>query len=246
MTTARTAPAELVATEPSTSVDAPAAGTKIGDPATTSPVRPSASSAIGEEPDASRVLDAEDVLAGIPIELETRTGGYNRDLFAVWIDADDDGCDTRDDVLLAESLAPADSASLGCIPIPGSWRSAYDGIDVTDPSELDVDHLVSLKEAWDSGAWTWTPERRIAYANDLTDGRTLVAVSAASNRSKGDRDPSNWIPEDAGALCPFIADWIAVKARWSMTMDQSEHGRLGNLIDDRCPGLTIEPWPDAP
>ncbi len=118
-------------------------------------------------------------------------------------------------------------------------------VDVTDPSELDVDHLVSLKEAWDSGAWAWTPDRRIAYANDLTDGRTLVAVSAASNRSKGDRDPSNWIPESAGAVCPFIADWIAVKARWSMTMDQSEHGRLGNLIDDRCPRLTIEPWPDA-
>ena len=185
------------------------------------------------------------MLAGIPIELENRAGGYNRDLFAVWIDADNDGCNTRDEVLLAENSAPSDSAPPGCIPIPGVWRSAYDRADVTDPSGLDVDHLVSLKEAWDSGAWAWTPERRIAYANDLTDGRTLIAVSAASNRSKGDRDPSNWIPEDVDALCPFIADWIAVKARWSMTMDQSEHGRLGNLIDDRCTGLTIEPWPDA-
>jgi hypothetical protein len=195
--------------------------------------------------DDADLLDAREVLAGIPVELEDRTGGYDRDLFAVWIDADGDGCDTRDEVLLAEDLAAADSAPAGCIPIPGLWRSPYDGVDITDPSQLDVDHLVSLKEAWDSGAWAWTPERRIAYANDLTDGRTLVAVSATSNRSKGDRDPSNWIPEDDQAVCQFVGDWIAVKARWSMSMDQSEHGRLGNLIDDRCPGLTIEPWPGA-
>jgi hypothetical protein len=239
-----TSPANPPPSPPPTSADAVPATTAVESSDISASAPPSTSPRASDVDDAG-LLAAREVLAGIPVELEDRTGGYNRDLFAVWIDADGDGCDTRDEVLLAENLTAADSASAGCIPIPGLWRSAYDSTDVTDPTQLDVDHLVSLKEAWDSGAWSWTPERRIAYANDLTDGRTLVAVSASSNRSKGDRDPSNWLPEDEQALCQFVGDWIAVKARWSMSMDQSEHGRLGNLIDDRCPGLTIEPWPEA-
>ncbi len=240
-TMATTAPADPATAQPSTTVGAVS---EFLSSESSEPAPPSTSRPVSDLDDAS-LLDAEEVLARIPVELEDRTGGYDRDLFAVWIDADDNGCDTRDEVLLAENLAPTDAASAGCVPIPGLWRSTYDGIDFTDPSQLDVDHLVSLKEAWDSGAWAWTPDRRIAYANDLTDGRTLVAVSATSNRSKGDRDPSNWIPEDDRAVCQFVGDWIAVKARWSMSMDPSEHGRLGNLIDDQCPGLTIEPWPAA-
>jgi hypothetical protein len=243
-TTATTVPARAATAQPSTSVGAVTADTALtssdNSAATTPPTSPP-----GSNVDEARLLDAQQVLAGIPVELEDRTGGYDRDLFAVWVDADGDGCDTRDEVLLAENLAPAESGSAGCLPIPGLWRSAYDGVDITAPSQLDVDHLVSLKEAWDSGAWSWSPERRIAYANDLTDGRTLVAVSATSNRSKGDRDPSNWIPDDDQAVCQFVGDWIAVKARWSMSMDQSEHGRLGNLLDDECTGLRIEAWPEA-
>lgn len=241
---ATTSPGNQSATQPSTSVDAVTADTAVESSSDSPSTPPSVSPPVSDMKD-TRLLDAREVLANIPVELESQTGGYDRDLFAVWIDADGDGCDTRDEVLLAENVGPADFASAGCIPIPGLWRSGYDGVDITDPSQLDVDHLVSLKEAWDSGAWSWTPERRIAYANDLTDGRTLVTVSATSNRSKGDRDPSNWIPEDDRAVCQFVGDWIAVKARWSMSMDQSEHGRLRNLIDDRCPGLTIEPWPDV-
>jgi hypothetical protein len=241
---ATSSPANPPAAPPPTSTDPVTAITAVEGSDNPASAPPSTSPPASDMDDAD-LLDAREVLAGIPVELEDRTGGYDRDLFAVWIDADGDGCDTRDEVLVAENLAAADSAPAGCIPIPGLWRSAYDDVDITDPSQLDVDHLVSLKEAWDSGAWSWTPERRIAYANDLTDGRTLVAVSATSNRSKGDRDPSNWIPEDDQAVCQFVGDWIAVKARWSMSMDPSEHGRLGNLIDARCPGLTIEPWPSV-
>lgn len=236
-----TAPADSATAQPSTTVGAASEFLS----SESSELAPQSTSRPVSDLDDASLLDAREVLARIPVELEDRTGGYHRDLFAVWIDADDNGCDTRDEVLLAENLAPTDAPSAGCVPIPGFWRSTYDGIEFTDPSQLDVDHLVSLKEAWDSGAWAWTPDRRIAYANDLNDGRTLVAVSATSNRSKGDRDPSNWIPEDDRAVCQFVGDWIAVKARWSMSMDQSEHGRLGKLIDDQCPGLTIEPWPAA-
>jgi hypothetical protein len=185
-------------------------------------------------------FDALAVLATIPLELEHRDG-YDRDLFAVWIDADGDGCDTRDEVLAAENLTPVGGR---CPATTGTWLSSYDNSNSHDPGALDVDHVVSLKETFDSGAWAWSPQRRIAYGNDLTDDRTLVAVSAASNRAKGDRDPSNWIP-DSGR-CDYLADWIAIKARWGLSMDESEHGRIGNLLHRDCPGSTIDPWPPAP
>ena len=112
-----------------------------------------------------------------------------------------------------------------------------DGLQTADPGELDVDHVVALKEAWDSGAGTWSATRRQAFANDLSDPRTLVAVSATSNRSKGDRDPSNWLPPESD-VCAYVSDWVSIKYRWSLTMDESEWGRIGNLLNGPCLGTT--------
>lgn len=186
-------------------------------------------------------LDALAILATIPVESEHR-GGYNRDLFAVWSDLDGDGCDTRAEVLITESLTPAQVDPSGCGVIAGDWFSAYDGLTFANPGELDIDHVVALKEAWDSGAWQWSVDRRVAYGNDTTDPRTLIAVSATSNRTKGDKDPSNWLPQEPD-VCRFIGDWVAIKARWSLTMDESEHGRIRNLLNGPCAGTTIVPWP---
>lgn len=119
----------------------------------------------------------------------------------------------------------------------------YDGTVVADPEALDVDHVVALKEAWQSGAWHWSATPRAAFVNDLADARTLRAVTASSNRSKGDADPSNWLPSDDTFTCEFLADWIAVKARWSLSMDQSEAGRIRNELTYRCPDQTAAPWP---
>ena len=101
--------------------------------------------------------------------------GYSRSLFVHWIDADGDGCDTRGEVLIAESRTTA-RIGPGC-SIAGSWRSVYDGVTTTKASSFDIDHVVALKEAWDSGAWKWTPARRQGYANDLGNVRSLRAVS---------------------------------------------------------------------
>lgn len=212
--------------------------TSIQEPES-SPEPSDSSTSIGSTPNDGRPVPASELLTSIPIELEHRGSGYDRDLFAVWIDSDGNGCNTRDEVLLAEANERIDDAS-GCgFGGAATWLSRYDGAVVTSASDLDVDHVVALKEAWDSGAWAWTPDQRIAYANDLDNPRTLIAVTAESNRSKGDRDPSNWIPDHG--LCDFLGDWIAVKAAWSMSMDPSEHGRIGNLLDDRCPELMITP-----
>lgn len=180
-------------------------------------------------------------VAGVRIARE-RPRGYDRSLFRHWTDDDRNGCSAREDVLIAESLSPAQVDPFGCKVIEGDWYSPYDGRTHTDPAELDIDHVVALKEAWDSGAHSWSASRRRAFANDLTDARTLVAVTASVNRSKSDKDPSNWMPPNRGDWCRYIADWVAIKSRWDLTMDQSEHGRITNLARGECASTTVPAW----
>ena len=190
-------------------------------------------------------LLALDVLALITVENEQQAG-YDRDLFAYGDVVDPYGCRTRARVLIRDSITPAQVAFPGCAVIAGDWLSMYDGVMWSDPAELEVDHVVALKEAWDSGAWGWTAERRSAFGNDLEDPRSLRAVTGSVNQSKGAADPSNWIPPNSDFVCTYLSDWISIKARWGLSMDQSEFGRIRNLLTDRCPDQTIAPWPDTP
>lgn len=99
--------------------------------------------------------------------------------------------------------------------------------------------MVPLAEAWDSGASEWTAERREQYANDLGSERSLVAVTAKSNRSKSDRDPGEWLPPAASAQCTYASDWVATKLRWKLTIDTKEQGALEKLAED-CPDTVVE------
>lgn len=155
--------------------------------------------------------------------------GYDRSLFEHWTDDDGDGCDTRAEVLQAESDRPVETTG-GCHVERGWWLSIYDGYSTDDASELDIDHLVALHEAWVSGAAAWGPERRQAFANDLGHPGALVAVTAAMNRSKGDRDPARWQPPNRSAWCLYAADWITVKERWGLTADPAEATALRNML----------------
>ena len=162
----------------------------------------------------------------LTVARETRAG-YDRDLFEHWIDADDDCRDTRDEVLAQESLV----AVRGCDVQSGKWRSYYDGAETRDSTAFDIDHTVALAEAWDSGAKRWTADTRKRYANDLGDRRSLVAVSASSNRSKGDQDPAEWLP--SRATCRYLRAWVAVKTRWQLTVNRIEKDVLVRRAD-RC------------
>jgi len=199
------------------------------------------SSTIAPEPGTVTALD---LLATVTVANE-RSGGYDRGLFPHWQDLDRNGCSAREDVLIDESLTAAQVDPYGCKVVEGDWVSAYDGEETTTPSEFDIDHVVALKEAWESGAWNWSASARKAFANDLSDDRTLIAVSASSNRSKSDKDPSNWLPPLSADLCRYLGDWVSIKARWSLTMDQSEFGRIRNLLTSDCAGLRIR-VPDPP
>jgi len=178
------------------------------------------------------------------VENEHR-GGYVREAFGYPADLDGDGCDTRDEVLMTESIAFVDVQS-GCFLASGQWWSLYDGVTMNSPSEIEIDHMVSLKEAWDSGAWAWDPLTMVAFGNDLTDTRTLRGVSSASNQDKGEKDPSNWVPSEPTAVCPDLGEWVAIKARWSLSMDQSEFGRIRNLLNGPCAGTSIAGFEPVP
>jgi hypothetical protein len=153
--------------------------------------------------------------------------GYERTLFNHWIDADKDRCDTRKEVLIQEAVV-LPKLSSGCVFTGGKWISPYDNLSTGDYSTLDIDHLVPLSEAWRSGAWKWSPAQREAYANDLTDPRALVAVTASLNRQKGDQDPSTWLPPEN--KCTYVSNWIAIKVRYSLTVDSAEATALTSLV----------------
>ena len=188
-------------------------------------------------------VDALELLATLPVVPEVEEG-YERELFEHWVDADGDGCDTRQEVLIAESLTPVTVGS-GCSIEGGTWYSAADGDTLTNPASLDINHVVPLKEAWVSGAHAWTAERRMAFANDLTDGRTLQAVSAGANRQHGENDPASWLPADREAACQFVSDWIAIKASWGLSVDQAERDAIDRTVES-CPERTVTVVPREP
>jgi len=168
---------------------------------------------------------------------EDKTTGYNRSLFKHWIDADKDGCNTRAEVLIEEAIV---KPKIGpkCKLTGGEWVSTYDGKKVTNASLLDVDHLVPLAEAWRSGAWKWTAVQRQAYANDLGDSRSLIAVTLSTNRSKGDKDPALWMPSID--KCVYIMNWVTIKWRYSLTVDVKELASI-EKISQECFGDSTFP-----
>ena len=240
-TTAPTTTVQPIASSPTT-VFVPATTTPATTtmPAATTPATTVARAPVEATTTSAPGAVALDVLAAVVVEKE-HPAGYDRALFGYPADLDGDQCDTRSEVLQRDSITSAQVDPYGCTVVAGDWLSAYDGLAFTSPGDLEIDHVVALKEAWDSGAWAWTAETRTAYANDLSDTRTLRAVSVSTNRSKGDRDPSNWLPPDPTDVCTYITDWVAIKTRWGLSMDSSEFGRINNLLGDQCLGSVVAP-----
>lgn len=152
--------------------------------------------------------------------------GYDRDLFPHWRDGDGNGCDARDDVLVAQDRSGALTVEDCDGAMSGQWVSMFDGETVTDSSDLDIDHLVPLKEAWVSGARDWPTADREAFANALEQPWHLLAVTASSNRSKSDQDPAEWMPPLADVECEYVWAWVQVKTEWDLAVDQAEADAL--------------------
>ena len=166
-------------------------------------------------------------IGDLPVAAENRTG-YSRDLFQHWIDADGDGCNTRNEVLIAEA-EEAPTVGSSCSLSGGRWYSYYDGLSWTLTSDIDIDHMVPLAEAWDSGADSWTTSRRQSFANDLTRPQ-LLAVTDNVNQSKGDQDPATWMPSRSAYRCTYVRAWVQVKYYYDLSVDASEKSALQNHL----------------
>jgi hypothetical protein len=221
---------------------------RCSTPTTTSSVAPTTSSTSLTTTTTGKptiVGSALALLQTIRVENEYQVG-YDRALFDHWRDIDGDGCDSRDQVLKRDSISLPQVDPVNCNVIAGDWVSPYDGSKWSNPSDIDIDHVVALKEAWDSGAWAWSAAQRKAFANDTSDSRTLLAVTDSVNQSKSDKDPSNWLPPLQSYTCTYLGNWIAVKVRWSLSMDSSEFGRIKNLLQSTCSSLDVAPIPNLP
>lgn len=164
---------------------------------------------------------------GLPVARQTPRG-YDRDKFGDWRDADGDCRDTRAEVLRAESLRAVTGR---CTVVRGRWFSAYDHRTWRRASDVDIDHLVPLFEVWRSGGKRWGPARRVAYANDLADARTLRAVTDNVNQSKGDQDPSTWQPPLSSYRCTYSKMWITVKYTWGLRLQSAEKSALQTMLN---------------
>jgi hypothetical protein len=177
------------------------------------------------------------IFKALPVTKESHASSYARERFGGWIDADGDCHDTRAEVLAAESTTPVTYSSAGCVVSTGQWLSWYDGATWTRASDVDIDHMVPLAEAWRSGAWQYPPAVRRAYANDLDYGPPLVAVTDNVNQAKSDGDPAEWLPEKK--QCRYVTHYIATKYRWKLTIDSAESKALRRVLSGKCGAATM-------
>ncbi|MGW1769536.1 HNH endonuclease family protein [Streptomyces sp. NPDC002073] len=155
------------------------------------------------------------------------TSGYSRTLFPHWSTVSGT-CNTRETVLKRDGVnVVTDSA---CASVSGSWYSEYDGATWTVASDLDIDHMVPLAEAWRSGANSWTTTKRQQFANDLTRPQ-LIAVTDNVNQAKSDQDPGTWLPSRTAYRCTYARAWVDVKQYYGLSMDSAEKTALTNVLN---------------
>ena len=178
------------------------------------------------------------------LQAESGSTTYSRSYFTHWTDVDRDSCNTREEVLIAESRVRATVGS-GCQVTLGRWYSWYDGATWTAPGDVDIDHVVALKESWESGARTWTAAKRARFANDLGYSWSLDAVTDNVNASKSDRDPAQWLPPLAAVRCTYVIHWVAVKHRWRLSVDAAERSRILAILSGACGSRVVTVPPRA-
>ena len=178
-------------------------------------------------PNIPSTATAQSQLNALTVAAQGSTSGYSRDLFPHWI-TQSGTCNTREVVLKRDGTnVVTDSA---CAATSGSWKSPYDGATWTLASDIDIDHVVPLSEAWKSGAASWTTSRRQAFANDLS-GPQLIAVTDNVNQAKGDKDPAAWKPPLTSYYCTYAKMWVRTKKNWGLTLQSSEKTALTGMLN---------------
>lgn len=149
---------------------------------------------------------------------------YNRDewLPSGWADPDNDCWDTRAEVLMQESTAPPLINTKTCRVVKGSWADEFSGFSATEAKDVQIDHLVALGDANRSGGWAWSQDKKIDFANDVSDPDHLNAMQGAENQRKSDKGPDGWTPPNLASKCRYVKAYARIKTRWELTVTQSQ------------------------
>ncbi|KAF4468574.1 bacterial-type extracellular deoxyribonuclease [Fusarium albosuccineum] len=170
---------------------------------------------------------ARSQLAALTVGTPTNTGTYDRDLFPHW-SAIEGSCNGREFVLKRDGTNVVTNSA--CTATSGSWYSPYDGATWTAASDVDIDHMVPLQNAWISGAASWTTAKREQFANDVTRPQ-LWAVTDNVNQAKGSATPATWKPPLTSFYCTYAKSWIQVKSYWQLAITSAEKTALSDMLN---------------
>lgn len=157
---------------------------------------------------------------------------YKRSHFGSgWIDEDGDCQNTRNEVLIRDSLWKVTLDKKGCKVLAGLWVCPYTGQLIKDPKKIDIDHMIPLEAAWKMGAWTWRRSYAKQYANNLSNPRHLLAVSSSANRSKGSKNPSKWMPANVYYWKQYIDDWNGIRHQWDFYEEPGDKFSTDDILE---------------
>lgn len=157
-----------------------------------------------------------------PEHKQSQSAGYKRSAFNHWIDKDGDCLNERHELLEKLSTGPVHYSGDNCRVVRGRWNDPYTGKIFFDSSDVDVDHIVSLKRAWDAGASSWSDEKRECFANDPVN---LFVVDDATNQSKGAKSVLKWLPPNKAFHCAYVTRYLRVLIRYDLSPEYQQDVR---------------------
>ncbi len=188
-------------------------------------------------------VTASTVLSSLPVKGRAAKTGYSRSQFGqAWADVDRNGCDTRNDMLKRDlTNVEFKVKTRDCVVLSGVLFDRYSGETINfvrgnvTSMEVQIDHVVALSNAWQTGAFKLTLMQRTAFANDPMN---LFAVKGRLNSQKGDGDAATWLPPLKSFRCTYVAQQIAVKAKYSLWVTAPEKEAMTRILA-ACPKQTL-------
>ena len=186
---------------------------------------------------------AVDIVESLLVKGRAPKTGYSRDQFGTaWKDVDHNGCDTRNDILNRDLISITYKvSSQDCVVLSGVLADPYSGESnnfirgVATSADVQIDHVVALSNAWQTGAFKLTIEKRTAFANDPLN---LLAVKGRLNSQKGDGDAATWLPPKKNYRCEYVARQVAVKYKYGLWLTAPEKAAIVKLLQP-CPEQLI-------
>lgn len=186
-------------------------------------------------PASPSAAQARQQLAGLKVAPAGSMSGYSREKFPHWASdgtvygwrEPDGSCDVRDDALIRDGAPPGVRINSDCTITAGKWQDPYTGKTLADSSDVDIDHVVPLANAWRGGASSWSTSDREKYANSP---QVLLSVEDSANQEKGDKGPEAWKPPNRSYYCEYARRWVWIKSDWHLTITSAEKSALRRML----------------